>query len=59
MDNIVPFHQQSLQTHKMSTDNLTPEVITSTAADFVCDILSISSDAKCLYPEVDKFLVPG
>ena len=43
----------------MSTDNTTPEVLTTSAADFVCDISSISSDAKYLYPEVDKSLVPG
>ena len=59
MDDNVLFHQQSLRTHKMSSDNTTPEVITSSAADFVCDISSISSDAKYLYPEVDKILVPG
>jgi hypothetical protein len=40
------------------TDNSTPEVISAFATDYVCNISSIASDAKYLYPKVDKHLVP-
>jgi hypothetical protein len=58
MDNDVMFPQQSCRVNSM-TDNSTPEVISASATDYVCDVSSISSDAKYLYPEVDKHLVPG
>jgi hypothetical protein len=41
------------------TDNSTPEVINASATDYVCDVSSISSDAKYLYSEMDKHQVPG
>ena len=36
-----------------------PEIITSSVNDCVCDISSISSDARYSHPEVDKDLIPG
>jgi len=57
-DNDVTFPQQSCRGNSM-TDNSTPEVISASATDYVCDVSSISSDAKYLYPEVDNHLVPG
>lgn len=39
--------------------NRKPEVITSSVNDYVCDISSISSDARYSHPEVDKDLIPG
>jgi len=35
-----------------------PEVITSSVNDCVCNISSISSDARYSHPEVDKDLIP-
>ncbi len=43
----------------MSPTINTDEVITSSATDHVCDISSISSNARYLHPEVDKDLIPG
>ena len=43
---------------KMSVDTR-PKVIKSHPDDLVCDISSISSDARYSHPEVDKDLIPG
>ena len=43
----------------MSTTLNAYDVITSSATDLVCDISSISSNARYSYPEVDKDLIHG
>jgi hypothetical protein len=55
-EKIYHLHQQHSQ--KMSLCSR-PKVVTSSGTDIVCDISSISSDARYSHPEVDHDLVPG
>ena len=51
-------HQHPPQSQNMSTTINADEVITLSATDLVCNISSISSNARYSYPEVDKDLIP-
>ncbi len=59
MDHDEILHQHPPQSQKISTTANADEVIISSATDLVCDISSISINARYLYPEVDKDLIPG
>ena len=51
-------HHWAQHGHNMTIDTK-PKVLASSATDLVCDISSISSDARYSHQEVDKDLIPG
>ena len=53
------FHQPPHQSQKISITTHADEVVTSSATDLVCNISSLSSDARYSHSEVDKDLIPG
>jgi len=55
-DKMYHLHQQHSQKISLCSR---PKVITSSGTDIVCDISSISSDARYSHPEVDHDLIPG
>ena len=58
VDNDVICHHQIQHGQNMTRDTK-PEFIASCATDLVCDISSLSSDARYSHQEVDKDLIPG
>ena len=58
VDNDVICHHQAQHGQNMTRDTK-PEFIASSATDLVCDISSLSSDARYSHQEVDKDLIPG
>ena len=58
VDNDVICHHQAQHGQNMTRDTK-PEFIASCATDLVCDISSLSSDARYSHQEVDKDLIPG
>ena len=58
VDNDVICHHQIQHSQNMIRDTK-PEFIASSATDLVCDISSLSSDARYSHQEVDKDLIPG
>ena len=51
-------HHRAQHGQSMTIDTK-PEVVASSTSDLVCDISSLSSDARYSHQEVDKDLIPG